>query len=148
MSDYTKWPALKKLVARHEKRKEKFMDEAAELFHPHAVQLCRVIKEGIPEFTGCQLAMRHLYLEPRDLMVEVGDVIGEERIKVRLANIIDGGYLSDDDHKCWNVTLPERVQKAMRELDDMANYIDDNYSMVSGLYVDLTAKKPLKRWMS
>lgn len=133
------FPRLAKMAARQEKRIERFQTESAKMFHPYAVELCKRIKRDIPEFEGCELAMRHLYLEPRDLQIKVVSPEGEEQTE-RLANIIDGGYADEEGRGVchWKLVLPERCKQAMRELDELSNYIDDNYSNVNELYV--TAK--------
>lgn len=130
MNDYQKYPTLKRLVARHEKRKEAFETEASKLFHPHALTLCRRIKKGIPEFEGCQLAMRELFLEPSDLEIPITGPDGPTT--ERLGNILD--YFRYERSE-WVVNLPQDVINALLELDALADYIDDNYSMVSELVV-------------
>lgn len=134
-----KYPTLAKLVARQEKRIEKFQAESSKVFHPHAVTLCRRIKKGIPEFEGCTLAMRYLYLEPKDLkcveVTKVGEDGQEDVVHTeRLDNILDYIRFSRDG---WTVNLPQDTIDALAELDELANYIDDNYSNVSELYVKL-----------
>ncbi len=139
MSEITKkYPKLSRLVAQHEKNIDRFQQEATAFFHPYAVALCRRIQKGIPEFEGCQLAMRMLFLEPRDLPITVVDPDGVQE-KERLANIIDGGYLDENGRGVceWKAILPEDTQEAMRELDALSDYIDDNYSMVGDLHVIL-----------
>lgn len=131
-----RFPRLAKLADKHEKKCEEFMLQQAAFFHPHAVALCEKIRKGIPEFEGCELAMRHLYLNPMDLQIPVVSPDGEETTE-RLTNLLDGGYLDDDGSNSWKVKLPKATQDAMRELDELANYIDDNYSMVAELSVTL-----------
>ncbi len=138
-----KFPKLAKLAAQHEKKCDKFMMEQAKFFHEYARLLCQRIRHFIPQFEGCELAMRHLYLEPRDLMLTVIDPDGKEE-QERLSNILDGGYLDEDTSNKWKVNLPPSCQDAMRELDELANYIDDNYSMVAELSVKLPRRTATK----
>lgn len=137
-----RFKTLQKLIDRHEKRIEEFQREAELFFHPHAVMLCRRIKKGIDEFQGCQLGMRRLFLEPRDLKIPITNKDGDKST-IRLALLTDEGYL--DDTGCgmdeWKPDISEDTKEALRELHEMSNYIDGNYSMVAGLYVDLTKKK-------
>ena len=128
-----KFGTLCKIAARHEKRVEKFQEAAQKLFHPRATILCNHIKKGIPEFRGCQLAMRHLYLYPTELQIKFIDQYGENGTD-RLGNIME--YL---ERKDYTVRLNKQTCDALIELNELANYIDDNYSMVAGLYVNLTS---------
>ena len=130
--DLKRFPTLQKLANRQEKRIEKFQDESSELFHSHAVTLCRRIQKGIPEFTGCHLDMRELYLEPMDIQIPIRDNRDGEEGSDRLQNILE--YVNDLN---YSVLLPQRTPDALKELDVLANYIDDNYSNVGELRVDL-----------
>ena len=137
--NFDKWPTIKRLIARHEKRVEKFQAEETKLFHPHAVTLCRRIQKGIPEFTGCQLAMRMLFLEPRDLQIPIFSVDDpDEPCSDRLQNILD--YLRYERTN-YRIKLPDDTLNALAELDALSNFIDSNYSNVSELHVDLTKEK-------
>ena len=133
------YPKLASLVAKHEKNVDAFQAKATAFFHPYAVEICRRIQRDIPEFEGCELAMRMLFLEPRDLPITVVTDDTGEQTKERLANIIDGGYVDNEGRGVchWHTLLPERCQQAMRELDQLSDYIDDNYSMVGDLHVTL-----------
>jgi hypothetical protein len=136
------YKTLNKLATRHEKRIEKFQVEASKFFHPHAVTLCRRIQKGIPEFTGCMLAMRHLYLEPRDLLIPIIDSCDGEVCHSRLNDLLEytntnGAFNTGN----WKVQLPEDTLAALEELDELANYIDDTYSMVSELHVKLDKRR-------
>ena len=135
--DLKQYPVLQRLANQHEKRIDKFQAEASKFFHPHAVKLCRRIQKGIPEFTGCQLAMRMLFLYPADLRIPVVNYNGEDTTE-RLGNIMDYVTIKDG----WTVKLPARTIEALVELDKLADYIDDNYSMVSELVVDLPKENP------
>ena len=127
---------LKRLDAKHTKNVERFQTAASAMFHPYAVELCKKIKKGIPEFEGCQLAMRLLFLEPRNLMIPVKDKGGmpdDELHQERLQNIMD--FFPFYESSMWQVLLPAATLQALEDLDELANYIDDNYSNVSELCV-------------
>jgi hypothetical protein len=143
--DPKQYPKLARLVDKHEKNIDAFQAQATAFFHPYAVALCRRIQQDIPEFEGCQLAMRMLFLEPRDLPITVVTGDTGEKTDERLANIIDGGYIDNEGKGVchWHTLLPERCQQAMRELDALSNYIDDNYSMVGDLEVTLADEPAL-----
>ena len=131
-----KAPQLKRLVDKHEKRVERFQTQAAAMFHPYALKLCKRIKKGIPEFEGCQLAMRLLFLEPRGLMIPLKDSGGlpdDELHKDIFRNVFD--YHPFNEASMWQVQLPADTLKALADLDELANFIDDNYSNVSELCV-------------
>lgn len=122
------YPVFHKLARQHEARLQKFQRDAEGFFHPYVVKLCERIKKGIPQFEGCLLAMRHLYLEPRKLGISITDPEGETGDEL-LGNILL--YLPERNN--WKVNLPEDTKQALIELDTVANYIDDNYSMVAGM---------------
>ena len=123
---------LKRLIAKQDKRIERFQAESSALFHPYAVELCKRIKRGIPEFEGCQLAMRRLYLEPKDLPIPV--VHNGEKDSERLQNVL-GYHYSDWWDEEWQFQLSARTLQALVDLDELADYIDDNYSNVGELCV-------------
>jgi hypothetical protein len=120
---------LRRLINAHDKRVEKFQNAEMAAFHPYAVKLCRRIKRGIPEFEGCQLAMRRLYLEPSDLKIlytKDGEFLSES-----LGNLIN-------DVLSWygaEAHLPQDTINALLSLDELANFIDNNYSNVTELSV-------------
>ena len=122
---------LERLIAKQDKRIEKFQTESTAMFHPYAVELCKKIKKGIPEFEGCQLAMRKLFLEPMEL--PISHIHNGESGNERLQNILD--YHLDGWNPEWQFQLSAATLKALVDLDDLANYIDDNYSNVGNLCV-------------
>ena len=91
------FPQLARLVDQHEKNIEAFQAQATAFFHPYAVKLCRRIQRGIPEFEECQLAMRELYLEPRNHPVsitfkedgETGDERLQNMVRARVQQLLD-----------------------------------------------------------
>lgn len=129
---------LERLIAKQDKRIEKFQTESTAMFHPYAVELCKKIKKGIPEFEGCQLGMRKLFLEPLNLMIPYKHVVQEDGIEAedgseRLQNLLD--YYLDEWNKEWKFQLSAATLQALVDLDELANYIDDNYSNVNELCV-------------
>lgn len=82
--------------------------------------------------------MRTLFLEPRDLQIPYKHVAQEDGIEAedgteRLQNIMD--YYLDEWNKEWVFQLPAATLKALVDLDELANYIDDHYSNVNELCV-------------
>ena len=124
---------LNRLVEQHEKRVEAFQLKAEKFFHPHAVSLCKRIKKGIPGFERAYLAMRRLWLVPLDLPITVINREDNKPHQERISNVLS--YLDEDGS--YRLGLPEDTIEALRELDELADYIDDNYSMVNGLDVTL-----------
>jgi hypothetical protein len=123
-----RFPKLAKIVNAHEKRRDKFQEAASKPFNERAEVLVKVIQKYIPEFRGCCLAMRRLYLYPLDLQIPMMRKDDSERFTERLGNILD--YLDDGRYV---IEVPDRVIEAWDELNEMSNYVDDNYSMVSGM---------------
>jgi hypothetical protein len=123
-----RFKSLQLIANRHEKRVARFCDDASLEFNQRANELVRRIQKYVPEFRGCQLAMRRLYLYPMNLQIPITCIEDGEKGTERLGNLLD--YLDDER---YSIDINERAIEAFRELDAMADYIDDNYSMVSGM---------------
>ena len=124
---------LKRLIAKHDKRVEKFQTEEAALFHLYAVELCKKIKKGIPKFEGCHIGNGYLFLEPMDLPIPY--VHDGDCEKERLSNVL-GYYYGGKWTDGWNFCLSARTLQALADLYELDLFIDDRDSNVNDLHVD------------